>query len=396
MNLNPASQLSLFGHQNEFLNFIELYQNQKLPNKILLSGEKGIGKSTLAYHIINYILSNEEDFSYDNKNFKINPDNKTYKLITNKSNPNFISIDVDTDKKNIDINQIRNLILSLNKSSFNDKPRFVLIDNIELMNTNSVNALLKILEEPNDNIFFILINNNKKILPTLKSRCLNYKIHLTSDQSFDITNKILGKNFMDLINDQMINNYSTPGVLLNLIDLANRDDINLKEINLKDYKLKKNNFPVIPVLLLLILLGLIYNYDDILLNKNIQTDLKEESNRVNEIEEEVNSNVQSHQDDSTKNITTKEDSVVFNSITEINHITGNYYIISGSFSNYNLSLNKANNLMDKGFDAIIIFPVSYNNKYRVAIKKFNNVDEAKQNLPSYKKQLNDELWILKH
>ena len=115
MNLNPASQLSLFGHQNEFINFIELYQSQKLPNKILLSGEKGIGKSTLAYHIINYILSNEEDFSYDNKNFKINPDNKTYKLITNKSNPNFISIDIGTDKKNIDINQIRNLILSLNR-----------------------------------------------------------------------------------------------------------------------------------------------------------------------------------------------------------------------------------------------------------------------------------------
>ena len=250
MNLNPASQLSLFGHQNEFINFIELYQNQKLPNKILLSGEKGIGKSTLAYHIINYILSNDEDFSYDNKNFKINPDNKTFKLITNKSNPNFISIDIDTDKKNIDINQIRNLILSLNKSSFNDKPRFVLIDNIELMNTNSVNALLKILEEPNDNIFFILINNNKKILPTLKSRCLNYKIHLTSDQSFDITNKILGKNFMDLINDQMINNYSTPGALLNLIDFADKDDINLKEINLKDFikkiilekKYKKDQF----------------------------------------------------------------------------------------------------------------------------------------------------------
>ena len=200
MNLNPANQLFLFGHRVEFIEFIKLYENKKLPNKILLSGEKGIGKSTLAYHIINYILSNDEDFSYDNKNFKINPDNKTYKLITNKSNPNFISIDIDADKKNIDINQIRNLILSLNKSSFNNKPRFVLIDNIELMNTNSVNALLKILEEPNDNIFFILINNNKKILPTLKSRCLNYKIHLTSDQSFDITNKILGINFMDLIN----------------------------------------------------------------------------------------------------------------------------------------------------------------------------------------------------
>ena len=99
MNLNPASQLSLFGHQSEFINFIELYQSQKLPNKILLSGEKGIGKSTLAYHIINYILSNDEDFSYDSKNFKINPDNKTFKLIVNKSNPNFISIDIDTNKK---------------------------------------------------------------------------------------------------------------------------------------------------------------------------------------------------------------------------------------------------------------------------------------------------------
>ena len=50
MNLNPSSQLSLYGHHFEFCNFIDLYKNLKLPNKILLSGEKGIGKSTLAYH----------------------------------------------------------------------------------------------------------------------------------------------------------------------------------------------------------------------------------------------------------------------------------------------------------------------------------------------------------
>ena len=73
---------------------------------------------------------------------------------------------------------------------------FILSENIELLNINSVNILLKILEEPNDNIYFILINNNKKILPTLKSRCLNYKIHLTSSQSFDITNKILSEKLM--------------------------------------------------------------------------------------------------------------------------------------------------------------------------------------------------------
>ena len=234
MNLNPSNQLILFGHHTEFQNFSNLFLNQKLPNKILLSGEKGIGKSTLAYHLVNYVLSSDEDLSYDIKNFVINPENKSFKLIINKSNPNFISIDINDDKKSIDINQVRNLIITLNKSSFNKKPRFVLIDNIELLNINSVNALLKILEEPNDNIYFILINNNKKILPTLKSRCLNFKIQLSSSQSFDITNQILNDNFMNLINEDLINYYSTPGKILNLLDFANQNDLDLKEINLKE------------------------------------------------------------------------------------------------------------------------------------------------------------------
>ena len=250
MNLNPANQLILYGHHYEFSNFIDLYENKKLPNKILLSGEKGIGKSTLAYHIINRILSFDEDYFYDEKKFQINPENKSFKLILNKSNPNFISIDIDDDKKSIDINQIRNLILTLNKSSFNTKPRLVLIDNIELLNINSVNALLKIVEEPNDNIYFILINNNKKILPTLKSRFLNYNIHLTSKESDEVTNKILGENFKDLIHDQMINNYSTPGSILDLLNFAVINKVDLKEINLKDFikkimiekKYKKDQF----------------------------------------------------------------------------------------------------------------------------------------------------------
>ena len=46
-------------------------------------------------------------------------------------------------KKNIDINQIRELISNLNKSSFNDKPRFVLIDNIEFLNINSLKCSSK-------------------------------------------------------------------------------------------------------------------------------------------------------------------------------------------------------------------------------------------------------------
>ena len=233
MNLDPLNQTNLFEHTKYLDELINLYHQDKLPNKFLLSGDKGIGKCTTAYHLINYILSLDEDFSYDLKSFSINLENKSFKLTKNKSNPNLNIIDIADDKKYIDINQIRNLITNLNKSSFNSKPRFVLIDNINFLNINSINALLKILEEPNDNIIFILINNNKKILPTLKSRCLNFKINLTYNQTIEIVNKILNDNVYKLINDDFINHYSTPGQLLDMIQLANKNNIDLKNITLK-------------------------------------------------------------------------------------------------------------------------------------------------------------------
>ena len=50
------------------------------------------------------------------------------------------------------------------------------MDNAEYLNTNSSNALLKVLEEPNNNTFFFVINNSsKKILSTIKSRCIEFK-----------------------------------------------------------------------------------------------------------------------------------------------------------------------------------------------------------------------------
>jgi DNA polymerase-3 subunit delta' len=250
MNLEPSSQLNLYAIGNYLLDLSKLYLNNKFPNKILLSGEKGIGKSTLAYHLINFILSEDEEFSYDMKNLKIDPENKSFKLLQNKSNPNFKLVDANEEKKMIDINQIRNLILDLNKSSFNNKARLVLIDNIELLNINAVNALLKILEEPNDNINFILINNNKRILPTLKSRCLNFKIQLTTNQVFDVTNKILKDNYINLINEEILNNYNTPGEILRLIDFAKNNEIDLKQTSLVkliskimiDKNYKKDNY----------------------------------------------------------------------------------------------------------------------------------------------------------
>ncbi len=235
MNLTSKNQTKLYGLENYFNEFKELYSKDKLPNKILLSGLKGIGKCTLAYHLINYILSKNEDNKYDLKNFTINSDNRSYKLIQNHTNPNFYLIDVSLDKKLIDIEQIRSLINNLYRSSFNSKPRFVLIDNIEFLNPSSINALLKIVEEPNSNIYFILIHNNKRIIPTLLSRCLNFKIFLNNQKINEVNKRLFKQDIKDLINEELIDYYFTPGKLYNLLEISDEKKIDLINIDLKKF-----------------------------------------------------------------------------------------------------------------------------------------------------------------
>jgi DNA polymerase-3 subunit delta' len=243
MHLKPSENNHLFGMSYFFNEITDLYNKKKMPNKILLSGKKSLGKSTLAYHIINYVLSHNEDYKYNIKEFKINKKNKSFKLVQNRSHPNFYLVDILDEKKNIDVAQIREMITYTNKSCFNNIPRFILIDNIENLNKNSVNALLKIIEEPNEGIFFILINNSEKqIQPTLKSRCLVFKINLTFSQSIDIVNKLLNKNIFDLVSSDLINHYISPGEIINLVNFADDKKIKLLEHDLESFlKLIINN-----------------------------------------------------------------------------------------------------------------------------------------------------------
>ena len=234
-DLRPINQIKLIGLDNYFLELFEFYENGNFPNKLLLSGQKGLGKSTLAYHFINFVLSKNENHKYDITNFEIDPENYSFKTIINKSNTNLIVIDISPDKKNIEISQIRDLIANLNKSSFNNKPRFVLIDNIEFLNNNATNALLKILEEPNFNVHFILINNNKKVLPTILSRCINIKISLTNKEVMNIANELLDKNLDKKINNDLLNYYLSPGKIYNLVRFGENNNFDLNNLNLKDF-----------------------------------------------------------------------------------------------------------------------------------------------------------------
>jgi DNA polymerase-3 subunit delta' len=248
--LKPINQTKLYGLEKYFTELVNFYNNGNYPNKILFSGQKGIGKATLAFHFINYVLTINDEKKYDIESYQINSESSEFKTINNKSNTNLITIDVNEDKKSIDINQIRELIINLNKSSFNKKPRFVLIDNIELLNINSINALLKILEEPNENINFILIHNNRKILSTLLSRCINFKISLSNNDYLKISNQLLNDDLNNLVNNELINYYFTPGEIYQLVqfslengyDLSNIDLKNFLKILINDTQYKKNNF----------------------------------------------------------------------------------------------------------------------------------------------------------
>ena len=47
MIIEPINQIKLYGLGKYLKELINLYKNDNLPNKILLSGQKGLGKSTL-------------------------------------------------------------------------------------------------------------------------------------------------------------------------------------------------------------------------------------------------------------------------------------------------------------------------------------------------------------
>ena len=67
--------------------------------------------------------------------------------------------------------------------------KVVIIDNVDQLETSSENVLLKRLEEPSDDLYFILLaENNSRVLQTIKSRCRAYYF---KDLSNEAKNNVL-------------------------------------------------------------------------------------------------------------------------------------------------------------------------------------------------------------
>ena len=247
-NIFFSKELFIFKKEINFIS--NLYINKKLPQTILFTGEKGIGKLNAAYHLINFILSKDEDNEYCITTNKINSKNKTYNLLLKNIHPNLFLISLKDKKKNIDIEQIKNMKNFLNITSFNNKPKIVLIDGSEYLNLSSSNSLLKSLEESLNNVFFILVHDIKKnLLSTIKSRCIQFKFFLNNEDHEKRINDILDNQFNDLSSD-FKNKYISPLFFKSLLEYCNKNNLQIHEINLdkllsdifkkKDYK--KNEF----------------------------------------------------------------------------------------------------------------------------------------------------------
>lgn len=234
--MNYSDKIQLYGHTNNLLNLINLYEDNKLPNKFILTGPDGIGKSIIGLHLIFYALSKNETKGYDIKNFKINKNSKTFSLLINNVNPNFFLLDVKHDKKNIEISDVRLLKQYLNRSVFNNQPRFIFINNSEYLSKNASNSLLKIIEEPNQGVYFILIHDyNSYLAETIKSRCITFKITNTYDKTIKILEKIYDKKINQLINPDFLNYYISPKDVKILIDISSINNIDILNISLRNF-----------------------------------------------------------------------------------------------------------------------------------------------------------------
>jgi len=218
---NSTNSLNLFGLKNNF-NFISsLYSKQKLPKVLMFSGTKGSGKSTLINHFLYSIFDPQ---NYDRKEFILSKNSSFFTQFKSYTFPNIIYLNGD-NFKSIKVEDIRNLKKTILKTSISNLDRFIIFDDVDIFNQNSLNALLKIIEEPAKKNYFFLINNkSNQVLETIKSRALEINIILAESQRLEIIDNLVSYHELKLVLDPKTSNLS-PGNFIKFNHICNEYNI---------------------------------------------------------------------------------------------------------------------------------------------------------------------------
>ena len=188
----------LIGHDQE-LNILTNYLiNKNTPNSLILIGEKGIGLKKIALKMASCLVDKNIDSDEIKKILKTHDENiSPYILLIEK-----IWME---DKK-----RYKNKIYREDLTYINDffvtkddhwQKRVCVINAIDDLSNDGVNSLLKIIEEPNSNSHFIIINHNQKALTaTIRSRSQIIKFKSTKNEDFKSAIK---QEFTDLTDNEI-------------------------------------------------------------------------------------------------------------------------------------------------------------------------------------------------
>jgi len=144
-------------------------KQNSLSHAFLLSGTRGVGKTTLA-RIIAMIVNCEDSPKTD-----YDIDSKICQMIINKQCPDVIEMDAASNTSIEDIRQIRDHSRS---KPLMCKTKVFIIDEIHCLAKKASSALLKTLEEPPENCIFILATTEpQNLINTILSRCIRLNLH---------------------------------------------------------------------------------------------------------------------------------------------------------------------------------------------------------------------------
>ncbi len=139
----------------------------RVPQALLITGSKGLGKQNLANQYAGSLLCEKK---LDN-GFACGHCHSCL-LLNAATHPDFMQIQPDETKTAITIDQIRSLVTKLTLKPQFERYRVVIVNPADKMNNAAANAFLKCLEEPAQRTVIILVTDKPAALPaTIVSRC---------------------------------------------------------------------------------------------------------------------------------------------------------------------------------------------------------------------------------
>ena len=164
----------LLGNEQLKENLLAARRKGRLSHFYLLSGPRGSGKHTLARLLSAAILCREPEGPCGVC--------QHCRKVLAGSHPDFITID-DPSKKTVPVDLIREARADIFVRPNEGDRKIYLFPRAQDMGIPGQNALLKVLEEPPSyGVFLLLTDNPEKLLPTVRSRCVELKLRALPEE----------------------------------------------------------------------------------------------------------------------------------------------------------------------------------------------------------------------